>query len=282
MIQLLNSQLLVNILDPIADQSHLGSRYVTGGYIYQVADMAIGNLLSGPQFPNPNPPVFDGQGLPEVFETALGADNAEIGTEVEVLGVGRVLRESKTPFHPRANPNVTDWSLWEIKSSSQQAVFKTRRSYGPWKYTLQRTVSLKERELTSKTELINQGDVFIPIRWFAHPFFPQLSDRRCCSFAPPATVPMNKGFTMDTEGIVHMKADYNWPSGCFQQLGFSREKPLEIKQFHPKIGEIKIRTDFPVSDLPIWANANTFSFEPYFTQTLNPSATIAWEMIYSF
>src|SRR5580765_644185 len=99
MLSLSNDQVDVHILDPIADQALLGSRYCTGGYIYEVSDRQMGVITSGPGYPDEVlPPVFDGQGLPEAFPGFLwsGAESkgstprSEPGTKMLVIGVGLV------------------------------------------------------------------------------------------------------------------------------------------------------------------------------------------------
>src|SRR6266487_3813963 len=67
MLHLANRELTLDLLDPVADAARQGARFCWGGYIYQVHDAKLGPLVSGPEFPNPEPPTFDGQGLPESF-----------------------------------------------------------------------------------------------------------------------------------------------------------------------------------------------------------------------
>src|SRR5438445_10881336 len=100
MFHLESAGLRVSVLDPIADRKHIGSRYCAGGYIWQVTDNSKGPLVAGPQYPNPDPRPFDGQGLPEAFEIPLGAADAKVGAAVWVIGVGKVKRDSAVkPFH---------------------------------------------------------------------------------------------------------------------------------------------------------------------------------------
>ena len=89
-----SAELTVSILDPVVDQIRLGSRYCVGGYIYQVTDFDQGELLTGPQYPDPYPDTFDGQGAPDMFLTPLGAEDASVGEDVGIIGVGRVRRTS--------------------------------------------------------------------------------------------------------------------------------------------------------------------------------------------
>ncbi|MCX6376202.1 MAG: hypothetical protein NTU88_09275 [Armatimonadetes bacterium] len=91
MIALQNDSLTVWILDPVADREWLGTRYCTGGFIFQVEDHdgspARGNLLSGPTYPH-SYNLFDGQGAPDAFHPHLVIDQDPDGTPVRVLGIG--------------------------------------------------------------------------------------------------------------------------------------------------------------------------------------------------
>ena len=60
MIRLANAELALDLLDPDdpADAARLGARYCAGGYVWQVHDRKLGPLLSGPEFPKPDPTAF--------------------------------------------------------------------------------------------------------------------------------------------------------------------------------------------------------------------------------
>ncbi|MEE2834237.1 MAG: hypothetical protein VYD18_17895, partial [Candidatus Latescibacterota bacterium] len=71
MFHLGNDELNLTLLDPVEDEGRLGTRYVSGCYIYQIDDAKLGPLFSGPAYPDDPPPVFDGQGLPEAFRSTM-------------------------------------------------------------------------------------------------------------------------------------------------------------------------------------------------------------------
>ena len=108
MITLANSELQVSLLDPTAETSRLGSRYVTGGYIWQVDDLQRGPLLGGAQFPD-EPETFNGQGAPEVFQFTCYRSETEIPQKRVIIGVGTVENNAGT--------GVTE-SHWRARSKS--------------------------------------------------------------------------------------------------------------------------------------------------------------------
>lgn len=283
MIFLENDYLKISILDPLSDQNRFGSRYCTGGYIWQITDKSLGDLLSGPQFPDPNPTKFDGQGVPEVFETAIGQDLAGKNEEVLVIGVGSVLRTSSVqPFHVRDNPVVTKFCDWVVLKDNECCSMNTDQNFKKSSLSLCRKINLCNRTVISSSVLSNTGVEPIPLRWFAHPFFPHTGNLVCCQFSEDLIVPENPGFVLDQNGYLTMRREYPWVKGLFRALEMEWGEQLLVKQRHPLLSEIEIKMSFPVSRLPVWANANTFSFEPYLNATVLPGEDMRWAIEYRF
>jgi hypothetical protein len=282
MIFLQNADLKVSLLDPSAgpegDRDRLGSRYCAGGYVWQV-EGARGPLLSGPFYPGETT-RFDGQGAPEVFLTAIGQDTAKVGEEVCVIGVGTVLRESPVePFHVRDNPTVTRFAEWAVRTGSGTAEFRAEQEFGGRRLELTRLVSLRGRTLVSETRLTNTGMMPVVFRWFAHPFFPVRE--RLTRFSLPASMPPNPALSFSADGTLRRNPSYDWAKGFYQPLDMAYGRPLAAEQFHP-LGTVRIECDFPLAWMPVWGNANTYSFEPFHEVTVAPGETAAWSIRYDF
>lgn len=282
MIELESPSLRVSVLDPLGHTARFGSRYVTGGYIWQVTDHELGPLLTGPAYPDPEPPPFDGQGAPEVFEIALGQDRARVGEEVHVIGVGNVLRESANkPFHVRDNPTVTSRLDWRYTATPTTFHASTSAVFGDFGYALTRSVELEERTLVSTNVLANQGTAKLPVRWFAHPFFP-FGGFSCCRLSLESALPEDAAFHQRHDGFIMRKPNVAWHSGhyCVPRVALGGE--LGVEQSHPALGAIDVECRFPLGWLALWSNDRTFSFEPFFQTILLPGAKARWSMRYRF
>jgi hypothetical protein len=277
-----SSDLSVSVLDPVADRDKLGSRYCVGGYIWQVDDRRLGTLTSGPCFPGKTN-GFDGQGLPEVFEIALGQEQVQVGQEVDVIGVGKVLRSSPIkPFHVRDNRETSLFTAWETALSKTDAFFRTTQEHGAHALRLTRRIALQARTLISATTIENLAATRLPVRWFAHPFFPW-DNEKVFRFSTEARLPDNAHWQLDPDNWVRRRAGSNWRDGSsFLPLILPFGYPVTIEQGHPLLGSVRIECDFPLAHLPIWGNEKTVSCEPYFHTVVEPAAMAGWSIAYHF
>ena len=283
MLTLANDGLRVEVLEPRPDTARLGARYCAGGYVWQVHDERRGPLFSGPCFPEPDPPVFDGQGAPEVFELALGQHAAKLGEDVYVIGVGRVRRESGVrPFHVRDNPTVTERAAWDVSEPAPKTLcFRTRATFGAFAFELERTVTLKGRMLTSATSLANAGASELPLRWFAHPFLPWAGERLFASSLEFA-LPEGAALVEDGEGYVTRRAGSAWSRGHYVLPRVALGGELVVVACHPALGRVRCECRFPLGGLALWGNEQTWSFEPFFQTVVAAGAEARWAIVYTF
>lgn len=282
MLTLADAGLRVDLLDPRTDLERLGSRYCSGGYIWQVHDERLGALFAGPAFPDA-PTTFDGQGAPEVFEIALGQHTAHVGDEVYVIGVGRVRRESPVrPFHVRDNPTVTERAEWEIDETASTTVrFVSRGTFDGYAFVIERTVALSGRRLTSATALRNLGTREIPVRWFAHPFFPWAGDRVFRSSLELA-LPDGAPLVEDAEGFVARRPGSDWSRGNYVVPRVALGGSLCVEQCHPAIACVRMECRFLLGALAVWGNERTISVEPFLITNVAGGGAAVWAVGYEF
>lgn len=286
MISLANEQLEVAVLDPIADQIRLGSRYCTGGYVYSVVDRRRGVITSGPGYPDEEyPPVFDGQGLPEAFPSPLWpgmgvgspAAGPAPGTTILVIGVGLVEATENVREMP-----VKEFCRWTTEQTPTTLRMETRQEFGGWSLALVRELALINRTLRSATRLINHGTAPIPFRWFPHPFFPNPWGE-CCKLNVAVSFPDNPGYSLLENGFIETRRDQPWDrKGYYQVLEHRATERLVVLQRHPVLGLIAATCSYVPTFFPIWGNRNCFSFEPYLEDTVAPGSAMEWSITYDF
>ncbi len=283
MFTLHGQDLVVELLDPVADAGREGARYCAGGYIWQVRDAVAGDLLSGPCYPDEPAPFF-GQGAPDMFLGFLGEEGASAGDEVGRVGVGRVRYAGPgADFRSLYDTGVINFLAWEVAADERGVVMRAEDDFRDRAYGIERSVRLEGRILHSRTAVRNLGGRDFPLCWYAHPFFPVPADDRLCRFSPPVALAPNPGFALDADGQLVRQAGYDWRGGCYQPLALERSGlPLTVLQRHPKVGQVETRTDFPPSYLPVWGNDRTFSFEPHHETRLGRGQAAAWSISYRF
>jgi hypothetical protein len=272
MIVLSNPWLSVSILDPVDDAAKLGTRYCSGGSIFQVEDPARGVLLSGPTYPT-SYNLADGQGLPEAFQPHLPLEPGHrTGAKLLAIGIGLV--------DPAANA-IVERCAWQTERDETTLRLRAVQAADQWRFTIERRVSLRGRTLRSETVIENAGR-HLPFQWYPHPFFPHHPSGECCRFNVPIVLPENPGYELAENGFLRMK-NFPWKGvDHFQIVGQPGDRPIQVVQRHPVTGLVVAACDYPASRLPVWGNENTFSFEPYYERVVQPKEQARWSITYDF
>src|SRR6185295_6612077 len=87
MYTLTNDSLEVSILDPVADQERFGTRYCTGGYIFQITDRRHAALLSGATVAD-SFNGCEGQRIPDALNLRPLREPGATDTRALIIGVG--------------------------------------------------------------------------------------------------------------------------------------------------------------------------------------------------
>lgn len=270
MYTLTNDELEVTIIDPIADRERLGTRYCTGGYIFMISDDEHGNLLSGPTYPE-SFNTFDGQGIPDAFNLSPLRDPRANDTLALILGIG---------VCDLAENSVTEWCTWQVQAEATSITMATQHAFKMFAVDIERTVTLTGRTVQSKTTVRNNGSP-VPLRWFPHPFLPHPKTDELCKLNIPVTFPENPGYELAPNGFICRKG-WPWEQGYFQALDHNAQAKLVVIQKHPQLGLVTATHSYVPDFFPIWGNANTFSWEPYFERTLFPKQELTWWIDYDF
>jgi len=271
MYSLKNDLLEVSILDPVADQARFGTRYCTGGYIYQITDARLGELLSGPTYPD-GFNWFDGQGIPDAFNLSPLREPTDSGATALIIGIGLCDLQAN---------QVTDFCRWEVAQAPDHIQMQTRHSFQAFALELERTVRLRRRTVRSLTRLKNTGQRPIPLRWFPHPFYPQPATDELCRVNIPVNFPANANYELAANGFI-CRQGWPWTDGRYQALDHAAQTNLVVLQKHPALGLVAATCSYVPAFFPIWGNGRTFSWEPFFERTVGAGQEISWWIDYDF
>ena len=272
-----SGDLRVELLDPVADRARLWPRFCWGGFIWQVHHRVAGPLFTGPEWPEPTPLPFNGQGLPESFrhKTRTGQPFTWDGPRGVALGAGELATVN-------GEVCVVTPCAWSVTEFACGARYRTEQSAAGWTYELERTVELLDDELRSSSRLTNRSDRPLTLEWFAHPFFPLTANRIALRVPAGSRLPENPGFAL-VDGELRQKRDFlGKEDGQFEILTLPAGQPLSCRVAHPKVSHVDFATSFVPSEVVVWGNGNTFSIEPYLALHLAPGETRAWDLRYRF
>jgi hypothetical protein len=270
MIELRNASLEVQLLDPVADRQRFGTRYCTGGYIYQVRDPTHGDLMSGPTYPV-SFNWFDGQGIPDAFN--LGPLHSRTDpAEALIIGIGVCDLRERT---------VKAFCDWRVTLLDTRALFATEQSYEGRAFTLTREVSLQQRTVRSRTTLSNTGRGEVGVRWFPHPFYPQPAGDELLWVNAPLRWQDGNGYTRNPDGFI-ARSEWPWRDGRYLPLDHDATAPLVLLQRHPTLGLVGAACSYVPDFFPIWGNGTTFSWEPFLERSVAPGQTLDWWVDYVF
>ncbi|MCC6167838.1 MAG: hypothetical protein IT329_11475 [Caldilineaceae bacterium] len=279
MYTLANDLLHVSILDPVADRDRFGVRYCTGGYIFQVSDHQLGDLMSGPTYPD-SFNWFDGQGIPDAFNLQPLRDPDAADSQALVLGIGLCDLAAK---------EVRSFCDWEVSEDTSGAggriTFHTVQRHQNFAVELERTVRLEGRTLRSQTRLWNRGPAPVPVRWFPHPFYPQPETDELIKLNVPVaeikSAGQEGGYEVRANGFIARRG-WPWDKGYYQPLDHASWSNLAILQKHPKLGLVAATCSYAPDYFPIWGNPRTFSWEPFLERTVGSDQEMAWWIDYEF
>jgi hypothetical protein len=281
MLHLENRSLRIDLLDPAnpAEIARQGTRYCWGGYIWQVHDVRRGPLVSGPEFPKPDPTPFNGQGLPESFRHRArdGTPLTWSGATGLGVGIGVLAAGEKDAV------SLTTPTAWTVSQFPDHLIFQTRQSGAGLSYELTRKVELAGREVGSYNQLTNVGERPLVLQWFAHPFWSLTGNRARVLLPPGTTVPENPGFALAPDGALTFKRPFlTKDDNQFALLTLPRNTALTLSVDHPQLRRVTFATSFVPDECPVWANAHTVSVEPYWHLRLAPGESRHWHVKHGF
>jgi len=279
MLQVANSELRVDILDPTRDADLLGPRFCAGAFVWQVHDLEKGPMLSGPEGPEPKPDPFNGHGLPEACRDRSRSGHQWLwqGDEGFAPGVGTLGRNENGVI-------ITQPATWHLDIGPTRAEFRSRHQAAGYDAELVRILELDDRTLRSQSELTNHGPKTMELEWFAHPFF-ALDAAGGITIELPATasLPADAGFILTGNRLTPARRYHGQEDGAFVLLEGIDASPLAATISHPKLADgIRFSTDFAPSECPIWMNGFTFSIEPYQRLMIPSQAAQTWQLTYQF
>lgn len=277
------------VFDPRPGPDMLGARFIHGGWVRSL--VRDGRELCGKVDLGWH--RYDGFGLPETFESGLAWHLAGDGEEFLRPGCGRIIKRGGEAGEEHADAPLSTVLDWEVESGPDWAEFRTEDSLRlPGRnriaYRLVRRVELRADGLRSSTTFALQAPMqrYLPLAWYAHPFFAQRSLQGTAYALPSAARLMAapKPFPgMRKLGTAVQGDDGLWrpeppvARAVFAGLWGSRE-PSRVHLDGG--GVLEVAVDAPLDHIVLWAGENGSSIEPKISRTWVHGEETTWGIGY--
>jgi hypothetical protein len=270
------------LFDPRPDPMALGARYIHGGY---VAAWYHGERCLTSRC-RTNWETYDGQGLPEVFETAFPAGLVPSSEPIMRIGAGQVL--AGEPGLQQAHQPLIAPVTWQVESQAANRIVMrchdalTTASGQNYAYQLVRTIELTEQGLLSHSQLRIQCPWAVTLAWFPHPFFAH-EDGTGTRYQLPAQSHALSGkfpaLPIDAAGMV--TAPVKGGLGVYTNVW-----RLPVTRFPIQLdarrggGMVTLEVDYPVDKLVAFATQHAGSLEPYWARFWHNGESADWSVRY--
>ena len=269
-----------------------GSRFDWSGVIPSLEWK--GHQYFGQWFENYRPTLHDAiMGPVEAF-APVGYDEAKVGEQFLVIGVGMVTKPEEPKYAIVTEYKQTNTGKWKVKAKSDHTDFRQTLRDKDYSYDYHKTVQLTKGkpELILTHSLKNIGKKSIETTVYNHNFF--VMDKTLIGTGYEIKFPYQvSGIARDNPDLVKVEENhivfvndiapkkYLYFTDIERHSADPNDYNFSIEN-HRTGAAVKITSDQPILKLPMWSAIKTVCPEPYLKVSIKPGETFKWRINYEF